>query len=343
MLEPRRMEQISRLLCLAKFPTEFQVQPIPGGRNNKVYRVSTCAGHVLFKIYFHHPRDPRDRLAQEFAFLRHLESSRCRYAAKPLAALPSEHVGLMEFIEGNRPSLDEIDEGHINRAIEFFLEANRNADSTAIGSASEACFSIDEHIDRTQVRVDRLEQIMVEDEIDKEAVDFVRSDLMPLWSSVRTLLETKWPLKQRATALSKGERVLSPSDFGFHNSLRDDCGRLRFVDFEYAGWDDPAKLIADFANQPDMLLDERLSRIFREALIASSSDPAALEHRVEALVPLYQIKWSCICLNDFLAFGRTRHRFTEGETTQNRSRRLLQLERARVMLARAGENECSLC
>lgn len=343
MLEPPRLEQIRRLLSLANLPTEFQFDPIAGGRNNKVYRVSTDAGHVLFKIYFHHPRDPRDRLGQEFAFLRHLEASGCLSAAKPLAALPSEHVGLMEFIDGVRPSLEEIDESHINRATDFFFDANHNADSTKIGSASEACFSIDEHIGRTQLRVDRLEQIIVEDEIDEEAVDFVRGDLMPVWSSVRKFLETKWTLKERASVLSKGERVLSPSDFGFHNSLREDCGRLRFVDFEYAGWDDPAKLIADFANQPDMLLDQRLSRIFRDALVASYRDPAALEQRVDALVPLYQIKWACICLNDFLAFGRTRHRFTEGGTAQNLNRRFFQLARARVMLARARKNECSLC
>ena len=46
--------------------------------------------------------------------------------------------------------------------------------------------------------------------------------------------------------IDPNERSLSPSDFGFHNAIRRADGRLAFVDFEYFGWDDPAKLVADF-------------------------------------------------------------------------------------------------
>ena len=41
------------------------------------------------------------------------------------------------------------------------------------------------------------------------------------------------------------QRALSPSDFGLHNALRGQDGQLRFVDFEYFGWDDPVKLVSD--------------------------------------------------------------------------------------------------
>ena len=50
--------------------------------------------------------------------------------------------------------------------------------------------------------------------------------------------------------LDPADRCVSPSDFGFHNALREPSGRLRFIDFEYAGWDDPAKLVCDFFCQP---------------------------------------------------------------------------------------------
>ena len=45
-------------------------------------------------------------------------------------------------------------------------------------------------------------------------------------------------------------RALSPSDFGLHNAMRDEDGRLRFIDFEYFGWDDPVKLVSDTALHP---------------------------------------------------------------------------------------------
>ena len=49
-------------------------------------------------------------------------------------------------------------------------------------------------------------------------------------------------------------RTLSPSDFGFHNTLRRPDGELAFLDFEYFGWDDPAKTITDFLLHPGMQL-----------------------------------------------------------------------------------------
>jgi len=53
-----------------------------------------------------------------------------------------------------------------------------------------------------------------------------------------------------AQALPADETCLSPSDFGFHNALVDPSGALSFLDFEYAGRDDPAKPVSDFFCQP---------------------------------------------------------------------------------------------
>ena len=46
---------------------------------------------------------------------------------------------------------------------------------------------------------------------------------------------------------------MSPSDFGFHNVIKKD-DFLYFIDFEYAGLDDPVKLICDFYCQPDQFI-----------------------------------------------------------------------------------------
>jgi hypothetical protein len=332
-------DQVERLLKAADLPPAEDVLPITGGRNNKVFRVRTASGDFLFKIYFHHPEDLRDRTRQEFEFLTHLARIGCCFSAKPLASLPEEHVGMMEFIEGVRPQLSEVDERHIVQATEFFFEANRDTthpEARCIRPASEACFTIQEHLRCTQSRVERLDQMLLEDDVDREAGEFVRQELRPLWKTIRRAIEDGGPtLGSLDIPLPQDQRCLSPSDFGFHNSLRQKNGSLRFLDFEYAGWDDPAKLIADFANQPDMILERALSDRFRNAVIASSSDGEALVMRVKALEPLYQIKWACICLNDFLSFGRTRHRFTDGEKSDNLEKRSFQLTRAQTMLERA--------
>jgi len=332
-----RAADVALLLNNAGLPPADRITAMAGGRNNKVFRVDTSAGPFLFKAYFHHPEDPRDRLAQEFAFLEHLASRKSRFAAAPIASDPARHIGLMEFLHGERPSLGEVDAHHIREAVAFFFDANRDlqeSDRFGISLASEACFSVAEHVTGTRKRIARLEQMLESDDVDREAIAFVRHELLTFWETLDAAILDAAGAEVDERIL-EAECCLSPSDFGFHNSLRQPDGTLKFLDFEYAGWDDPAKLIIDFANQPDMILPQHLELIFREAVIAAATDPGRLRRRVELLEPVYQTKWACICLNDFLAFGRTRHRFTEGERSDHRARRIFQLSRARTMLARA--------
>ena len=43
--------------------------------------------------------------------------------------------------------------------------------------------------------------------------------------------------------------ILSPSDIGFHNTLK--CrNKIFFIDFEYFGLDDPIKITSDFIIHP---------------------------------------------------------------------------------------------
>ncbi len=335
--EEIRASQVALLLQEAGMPPASAIIPMAGGRNNKVFRVETPEGSVLFKSYFHHPDDPRDRLSQEFAFLRHLEATGSRHSARPLAKIAGQHVGLMEFLGGVRPNIEEVDRGHVEEAVAFFLSANSaNEKAGALPNASEACFSIAEHLAGTQRRTNRLDQMLIEDDVDREAAAFVADELLPLWKDLHASVAAEAKASGiLEPSLDKVQRCLSPSDFGFHNSLRQEDGRLKFLDFEYAGWDDPAKLVIDFANQPDMLLDEPLCAIFQKAVLANDPRADELSFRIRLLEPVYQVKWACICLNDFLAFGRMRHQFTEGEKSDHRARRAFQLERSRTMQARA--------
>ena len=65
----------------------------------------------------------------------------------------------------------------------------------------------------------------------------------------RYLLETAQLGLPSERPLDQQDRCLSPSDFGFHNALAQG-ETVRFIDFEYAGWDDPAKTVCDFFHHP---------------------------------------------------------------------------------------------
>ena len=91
---------------------------------------------------------------------------------------------------------------------------------------------------------------------------------------------------------------LSPSDFGFHNALTGPAG-LGFLDFEYAGRDDPAKLVSDFFCQPEIPVPMRYHAGFIARLAQGLRLDAAGRARCRILLDAYRIKWTCIILNEF--------------------------------------------
>jgi len=93
---------------------------------------------------------------------------------------------------------------------------------------------------------------------------------------------------------------LSPSDFGFHNAIRGVDGRLTFVDFEYFGWDDPAKLVNDFLLHPGMRLSADCYERFRTGALEIYGEKGAFATRLALVYPLYGLRWCMILLNEFL-------------------------------------------
>ena len=316
-------ETASSLLARIGKPAPQCVLPLPGGRNNRVWRVECGTEAFLLKSYFWSESDPRDRLGQEWAFLEFLRSIGSCKAPEPLAKDAPSRFALLEFIAGDPPQ--EITESDILDAARFFAEMNSQRElGKNLPPVSEACFSIKAHLETTAARIDRLQQIQSTSEDHEKAVVFIRDTLLPLWHELRKRIEVL-PDSALHEILAPSERCLSPSDFGFHNALRQSDGTLRYVDFEYAGWDDPAKTLIDFTNQPDRLLPESLAALFLEKTIPLFRNPNALHRRLALLTPLYQIKWACICLNAFFP----NRPFDPAHPLT------LQLSRANVMASRA--------
>jgi len=304
----------------------FRLKLLPGGRNNTVWRVDAGPDSYLLKNYFWSEADPRDRLSQEWAFLEFLQSIGSRKGPAPLAKNPKARFALLEFIPGKPP--EEITGPDILDAAGFFADINSSRHSGGhLPSVSEAAFSLDAHLATTDRRIDHLTKIAPSTPDHAAAVEFIHSTLQPLWQRIRQRFE-KIPAASRAAVLSPENRCLSPSDFGFHNALRQSDDTLRYLDFEYAGWDDPAKTLIDFTNQPDRILPDPLASLFLEKTIPIFPDPATLLERITILTPLYQLKWACICLNAFLP-GRP----------SDPSRPLAsQLVRSRTMAQRAAQS-----
>jgi hypothetical protein len=99
--------------------------------------------------------------------------------------------------------------------------------------------------------------------------------------------------------LVKIKRSLIPADFGFHNSIRDKSGKLYFFDFDYFGWDDPVKLLADIIWHPKMHLSESQQQQFIKGLTnIYQDDTFAL--RFYFTKALFGLRWVLILLNEFI-------------------------------------------
>jgi hypothetical protein len=309
---------------------------LPAGGNNRVFRVDVNGSRALLKAYFQHPEDRRDRLGAEYSFCSFAWANGLRSLPCPLAQDLPNRLGLYEFIEGRKLLPQEVDEGAIRQAITFFTEVNRHKELPAaqkLPTASEAFFTLGDHLQCIERRLGVLREIERSSAINGEAADFVQDQFSPAWQRVQASIdERSRALGLRLEAeIPREDRCLSPSDFGFHNAILTSSGRLRFLDFEYAGWDDPAKMVCDFFCQVAVPLSASYFDMMVEAVAANLSQPQLFRGRVALLMPVYRVKWCCIVLNEFVRVSSSRRRFANADIDPEEKKRQ-QLEKARRVL-----------
>jgi hypothetical protein len=331
----RRAQGLARLGNALGYTAPLSLSPLAGGANNRIHLVRPATGHAFItKEYFSPAGDTRDRFRSEQAFFTFAwQLAGLRTLPAPLGWDYPARLGAFALIDGL--PVTAATPAAVDEALDFVATLNRFRDQgEALPLASEACFSLAEHLATVDRRLGRLLQLDAADTIALEALDFVRTQLQPAWERVRLAPE----LDAACVAESIGEvlpRCISPSDFGFHNTMRRSDGHLVFLDFEYAGWDDPAKLVCDFFCQPAVPVPHAQWAHFITRLADALGCPVrALANRCRLLLPVYQLKWCIIMLNEFLPAGDDRRRFAgAGDMSE---RQLRQLTKARCALAQVG-------
>lgn len=301
---------------------------LKGVGNNLVAKIETAGGPLAAKIYFRHPGDPRDRLGVEFETLSFLWSSGLRSVPRPVLSHRGEGLGLYEFIDGESPSAHGIGWDEVDQLICFLGEFHdrRNLPGAGrLGNASEHGLSIPDYQAHVAERYTRLRQA-VEMGQDLDVKSFVRGPLASSWERVVQFVERR--AKKNSGVLDPSLRTLSPADHGFHNSLRRD-GRLVFLDFEYAGWDDPAHVIANACLQPAVPMPEALREKFTRKASARLGGGTDLARRLRLLYPLLAYKWCLILLNEFLPVPGERRTFAGSDVEGRKAGQLAKAKKQR--------------
>ena len=266
-----------------------------GGINNRVFSCSAGCQHWVIKGYAAGQPGQRDRMQAEVEFLRFAAQAAPGFTPALIQVDPERRCVVLEHLEGEVfPDGVPPSKGAVNEAVEFFRQLNakpRLAQESIQLDAAEGFLSLQEHLANVRKRVEGMGSIHLEAALRPQAEKLLHQLHTELaHTEERTISLIDQGLV--ADAIAPEERCISPSDFGFHNAIRTAEG-IRFIDFEFAGWDDPAKALVDFGFQPRVPVPGGSS-----ALLAAlhTYNRKELQIRCTTLKPVLRVKWLCIVL-----------------------------------------------
>jgi hypothetical protein len=334
MLDNKSVRAIAALLLTKiNYRGDFIIQELTLGRNNKVVKLKTPKKNFILKIFYENLIDERDRYSAETRFYDYIGTKHIDHSSQCLARSQSNRAILLDFIEGEHLTSSEITEAAFAQMMDFICALNDEKKSRpSLPMASESCFSDYDHIYLVDCRIKKLSAKVQ----DRSAAKFISDLLIPSWHHIRE--EARKTSKNWKIPLTVDERCISPSDFGFHNCVRRPNGTLAFYDFEYAGWDDPAKLICDIFCQVEVPVPLKHFPIAIERIESKLKTKRLADH-VNWLMPTCRIKWCCILLNEFITIEAKRRHFSGRIIDEKALNR--QLEMATAVLVTARTNECS--
>ena len=283
--------------------SSYSITPICGGANNSLHKVESESQTFVFKKYRPISGD-HDRLLHEEKFYYWIKDQNIRNTPKVYAWDKESRQGLFSFIAGSFPS-EPISDDQIKQLSTFILRLNvnrKNAHKLAIPLATDTAISIAGHLENIGGRLSKLKERVDQSDRLKPIQSFLNEELIPRWESIYQDSQHSDLIDYE---ISKFDRVLSPSDIGFHNTLESESDKLTFYDFEYAGWDDPCKMCCDFSLQPRYTISSNQSALFENKVgsLLSSQNREKFFLRLKLLKPIHCIKWCCIFFNELAHKG----------------------------------------
>jgi len=277
-----------------------RVRRLGGGRNSRVLLLESPDQSMVLKSYPQFGYDQRDRLGTEVNVLAFLHRHGVRQVPEPLFCCKEMNWAAFTLLQGE--SIAAITPTLLEGVAQFLGRLKTAVDSSteaeALPLASEACFSAEALQLMLAGRLSRLEAMRGRGSVQDTAYAWCSRWLADDQLRLMQQLESQPRGVAIKTEIPRQERILSPSDVGIHNMLQMENG-LGFLDFEYAGWDDPAKFTADWILQPDnpLRLDQALQLV---AAVRQQIGEGSWQERLTIVLEYNRLKWCAIMLNMFI-------------------------------------------
>lgn len=276
------------------------IRSLSGGVNSSIHLLKLAENkYCVLKIYpLPSKNDPRDRCFAETTFLNYLQSCKVYNVPEVLDCDRKNGWSLMSWINGRQ--VEQLPNPYLDQISNFILRTNQNSRMPArsvLKDASDSLKTLDGSVASVEKRISQLSSIQISSDTSHETILWIKTTLQPAFNSLKSKLLNDVKLKSHWLDFNR-YNIASPSDMGIHNMIH--CnGTLYFLDFEYAGMDDIAKLAADLILQPKLPLNAHQESYLLKCLQQNFNHiiPDLWLIRTNDLKPLFAIKWSLIMLN----------------------------------------------
>ncbi len=269
------------------------IKPIKEHGRNYVYQLIDRAGHsLILKRRFEGEDGGRDRFRVEESHLGALREA--GVGCVPELRWRDGDWALYERIPGS--PVTEPGEDDARQLAEFLTaldEKRQVLREKGLAQAVDARLRLADYADAVNSKWNRTLQACQRPGGSKETMMFMLTDLEQLRQDNLNnfYLCRKREQWDAGAELPEALQFFNPGEVGFHNAVKTPEGRLVFLDFERSGWDDPAKLMADFFYNPEQRLDLDLKLSVLEAFAKGRADDPGFLKRFYAVSDLVAVEW----------------------------------------------------
>ncbi|OUT59005.1 MAG: hypothetical protein CBB75_12290, partial [bacterium TMED15] len=306
-----------------------KVEQIRGRGNSRIYRISMQSGEKFAaKLYPDPTFDLRPRLETEKKAYNLFNSNQVSQIPQLIATGRNLNFSLFEWLNGqsvDKPSQSDLDS--LISFVETLIDLSQKTPYDQFNLASAACLSGKDIENQIYDRYTKIKNIAHKHDNLK---CFLEKDLE---QTIEKFIEHS---KSNGfgcffSCLQKSKQILSPSDLGFHNVIKSDMG-LKFIDFEYFGWDDPVKLVSDVLLHPGMTLTNEQKKYWVKKLVEIFSYDPTFKPRLFSYYILYGLCWCLILLNDFCEFNSLKRANASMEQHNKQKIQEQQIQKSRNIL-----------
>ena len=305
------------------------INNIKGRSNSRIFKIEMESGGLYAgKLYPDPTFDDRSRLTKEIKACKFLHSNNLHNVPEVVWSDKNLNFGLYKWIDGTElKKVSIVDIRHALKFVKTLVNLSKKTSYGKFSLASAACLS--GKMIKDQIW-ERFQKINIVAPFYRELNIFLDEELFISIETILKFSEQNWS-GDFSYNLPIENQLLSPSDFGFHNTIKKKQG-LQYIDFEYFGWDDPVKLTCDFILHPSMDLTEEQKKLWVTDMTTIFSDDSSFKQRLNVSYSLYGLCWCLILLNTFFGVEMDGHNTVKSQEHHITQKQQKQLLKSKVLL-----------